>query len=722
MWKRGGRSTALDRAQALLSAKRNSGEDVGSTAPTTRAYSGAVDGSMKTRSAPPNTYTLFSDLSDLSSVSSASDNRADTVGSAAPEKSQGREGGSTKDLRPQNSLGGGGGGSRFLKKAPPPATNSSQHQMQQISQPRYVSSLQHGSQTAAMSRLAQIESRIRSRKQVLEQAGQGISPPPGAASQSLEASMPASAQSSSDQSLKGKRFLKKRTDVAVDSTNIVASGSPKSPEVGVRSRSRASGTVVPSAGLGLKSLRVGRGVSLESDEEDMRKLLGDSLDSTDNSLLRPVRPLSMRTAGKKSQKVHSTPPPAAVCPSSPSNTASPHSPASPSHRRSPFRFTGQAQAHFSPSVLSPSPSPPCVSPSPPRRLNSPHRLGSPQRSLSSMSGRSEVHSLEELFPVGSEDPSSEMSLVSSEDFKINVMTLDDLVPATFEFTEETPRNKREAKHSTPPGFPNSCQQLPRLREVEKEEDQQQEEEQVLDYQSDFESESRTEPNCSASQVSEHLQGDEDVAQVTSEMREVASDSDVSREKTEDDYSSTFSDTASQMSHRSQTSKSFSGSRDSRSSVSRGSRTSVHQSKRPASARKVLKEAAVQTQPDTMAYTWSTGMATFEPLLSMTYMNPTPVVAHTLSAETVEALSNFNPAIFVLNEILKQQLAMTRRFIESSRHLHSSLVQSLEPPNYRYTTLEDTKEYIHKHRSPKLTMEEALEEVLQEMRDSDNHCT
>lgn len=110
--------------------------------------------------------------------------------------------------------------------------------------------------------------------------------------------MPASAQSSSDQSLKGKCFLKKRTDVAVDSTNIVASGSPKNPEVGVRSKSRASGTVIPSAGLGLKSLRVVRGVSLESDEEDMRKLLGDSLDSTDNSLLRPVRPLSMRTAGK----------------------------------------------------------------------------------------------------------------------------------------------------------------------------------------------------------------------------------------------------------------------------------------------------------------------------------------------------------------------------------------------------------------------------------------
>lgn len=116
-------------------------------------------------------------------------------------------------------------------------------------------------------------------------------------------------------------------------------------------------------------------------------------------------PLSQMLS-QSNQKVHSTPPLAAVPPASSSNRAPPRSPASPSHRSSPFRFTGQAQAHFSPSVLSPSPSPPHV----------PHRAGSPQRSLSSMSGHSEVLSLEELFPIGpgSEDPHSEMSAVSSE--------------------------------------------------------------------------------------------------------------------------------------------------------------------------------------------------------------------------------------------------------------------------------------------------------------------
>lgn len=128
MWKRGGRSSALDRAQALLSGKRSSGGDAestrGSTAKTpmhtvsyinprvfitssiilsdvlTRPHmllpspQGAVGGYVKPRSAPPNTHTLLSDLSDLSSVSSASEHGV--MGSADTENHQRRDGGATK--------------------------------------------------------------------------------------------------------------------------------------------------------------------------------------------------------------------------------------------------------------------------------------------------------------------------------------------------------------------------------------------------------------------------------------------------------------------------------------------------------------------------------------------------------------------------------------------------------------------------------------------------
>ncbi|KAK5869372.1 hypothetical protein PBY51_024095 [Eleginops maclovinus] len=528
--------------------------------------------------------------------------------------------------------------------------------MQQVPENRSVSSSQRGSQAAALSKLAQIESRVRSRMQVQDQGpkpAESLTPNMRAASLSPEAPVRLSAQSNSEQSLRGKHFLKNKTAAVFSS-----------PGVGVQSMSGAAELAGPAAVLERKP------VSLESDEEDMRKLLGESLDSEDNSFRGSSRRTAEKMLSRSSQRVRSSSP---SLPSS-SSLPAPRSPASPPRRGSPFRFTGQAHAHFSPSLLSPSPSP------------------RPQRSLSSMSGRGEVLSLEELF---SEDPHSEMSAGSSEDFKMNVMTLDDLVPATLGFTAETPEKESkqsDVKHSASlRGSTNRHHQRPPFKEKDKQEEDEEEE---VDYQSDFESVSRTDQSVSA--VSEHLQGDGEEGEDVSEIREEASDSDSYRGRTGEDYSSPLSDT-----RRSCSSGSSDGSqtRSSRSSKSHGSRNSSRQARRRASTRKILKEAAVQTQPDPPAHT---GPAAFlRPAADLTYMDPSPVVAHTLSAEMVEALSTFNPAVFVLNEMLKQQLAMTRRFIDSSRHLHCSLLQSLGPPDYRYTTLEDTKEVIRQRRDHRL---------------------
>nr|XP_040040952.1 uncharacterized protein C19orf44 homolog isoform X1 [Gasterosteus aculeatus aculeatus] len=675
MWKRVGQRSALDRSRALLSARRSSGGDVESVQGSTGTA--AAGGSLKTKYS--NTNPLLSSLSDLSSGSSAAEHGGDTMqGSAAPAgRSQARERLLTEDLRPERPLGGGG--SRFLKKAPPAASSSSlspvlKGQRQQAPGPRNVPSYQRGSQAAALSKLAQIERRIR--KQVQGDARQGPKPAEdltsdeeiSPAARYLEAPVQHSVQSNSDQILRGSRFLKNKTPVTVNTLDAAAGARPpKGTDIGVRSRSRAADTVVPLAALETKPVRVASGVSLEGDEEDTRKLLGDTLDSI-NHLSMSKRPSSIRTADKI---VPSSPPPAVVPPSSSLNTAPPGGAASPSCHSSPFRFPGEAQALFSPPVPSPPPSPPCVS-SPP-----PGREGSPQRSLSSFSGRGEVLSLEELF-LG--DPQSETSAVTSgagqQDFKINVMTLDDLG-----FTENTPGEEREES-------PNRHQeQQPQSKE--KKDELQVEEEDAGLYQSDFDSE----PDYS---VSEHLRG----AGGEPDLEH----SNTSRRRTQDDYSSTVSGHSQPLTK----------SDDSRSSVSHDGRISSRQSRWPNSSRKVLKETAVQTQHDPLAYTWPAGA--LAPPVRMTYMDPTPVGAYTLSAEMVEALSTSNPAVFALNEMLKQQLAMTRRLMESRHRLHSSLVQSLGPANYRYTTLEDTKEYIRIHRRPKLKMEEALEELLQEMRD------
>lgn len=95
---------------------------------------------------------------------------------------------------------------------------------------------------------------------------------------------------------KGKRFLKNKASVAVDSSSTVAAvRSPNGSDVGLRSRSRAAHASAPLLGLDTKSVNVKSIVGLESDEEDMRKLLNDSLDSTQDSF---AKSSLMRTTDK----------------------------------------------------------------------------------------------------------------------------------------------------------------------------------------------------------------------------------------------------------------------------------------------------------------------------------------------------------------------------------------------------------------------------------------
>lgn len=182
------------------------------------------------------------------------------------------------------------------KKAPPAAAiSSSSSSIQlvgksQMEQPPHL----RGSQTAALSRLADIESRIRSRKQVgqlLKPASDlGTSPtpaPPVPPAAAAPQSVRLSPQSSGEQSPRGKRFLKSSRVEGVNTSK------PAGPHVGAGSRSRAADAADPSVGSEMRRLT---GVSLESDEEDMKKLLGDSLDSIDTSYLPHGRPKPTRTA------------------------------------------------------------------------------------------------------------------------------------------------------------------------------------------------------------------------------------------------------------------------------------------------------------------------------------------------------------------------------------------------------------------------------------------
>uniref|UniRef100_A0A8C7BAD9 Chromosome 19 open reading frame 44 n=1 Tax=Neovison vison TaxID=452646 RepID=A0A8C7BAD9_NEOVI len=101
-------------------------------------------------------------------------------------------------------------------------------------------------------------------------------------------------------------------------------------------------------------------------------------------------------------------------------------------------------------------------------------------------------------------------------------------------------------------------------------------------------------------------------------------------------------------------------------------------------RVLVKETAVQTLDPAFTYQWA------------------------------EALTAYSPAVFALNDMLKQQLSLTQQFVEASRHLHGSLLRSLDRDSFHYHTLEETKQYIRQHRPAPLSMEDALQEVKEEL--------
>ncbi|XP_067086004.1 uncharacterized protein C19orf44 homolog [Osmerus mordax] len=742
MWNRGARSSALERAQAQLSGRRlvNTVPEPWEAKRSTSSLDGVAKTALQTR------QTSFQDLSDLSSEGTVSH---DIIRPTAARRLGKQEHSSPPPPAPESSgAGAGGGGSRFLKKAPPAMASSlspalSKTQTQPL-EPRYVASSQRSSQSTALSRLALIEDRIRNRQQARD--GPPSSAPnrgstPGPAAQETPLSL--SAQSSSDLSMKGKRFLKTKTPTTTATTLATAANAPTVAPKG----SEASFKAATPLGGSKASPVANRGVTLDSDEEDMRQLLGGSFESPEDSLLTGLRGASQniprKSFRKGTPKISPSPPSVGRASSARRLSRSPPS----SLRGSPnrFGFSSRPQAPPSPSLSAHSPvlSPLPQSPEGPF----PGRTGSLRsrplrRSLSSPLDRSDVRSLEELFPealgsleelhpealgslaelypeaLDSDDAISEHSGVS-DDFKIKVMSLDDLAPVTLGDTGRPAKKKTESKHRAVVS--------PRpLEEEPSEEAQEEAQELALSYESDFESEVRTEEG--ASDISEHL-GDE--KEETSEgakfKQRRAADSDRSHGR--------YSDSLSERSRRSRSqSRSYDG-QDSRadgksrsdSTISRASRSL---SRSDSSSRTVtpprrsktrpsgpaVRETASQTQPDGLTYAWSSVFASLGPAVGMAYVDPTPVASHTISAEAVEALSAYSPAVFALNDMLRQQLSLTRHFVQANRYLHSSLLQTLEPADYTYTTLEGTKEFIRCHKPPRLTMEDALEEVLQEMRD------
>ncbi|CAG2251246.1 Uncharacterized protein C19orf44,Uncharacterized protein C19orf44 homolog [Mytilus edulis] len=126
---------------------------------------------------------------------------------------------------------------------------------------------------------------------------------------------------------------------------------------------------------------------------------------------------------------------------------------------------------------------------------------------------------------------------------------------------------------------------------------------------------------------------------------------------------------------------------------------------------------VQTSEPGLQYQWDSkysGFAVPGFLTGLGMVDPTPIATHVVSPDALEAMTAYSPAMLALHDMLKQQLDLTKQFIQSQKYLYTSFTDSMET-THKYTTLEDTRQYIKKHRPKTLTFKQAMKMVKSEMR-------
>ncbi|XP_058281225.1 uncharacterized protein C19orf44 homolog isoform X6 [Hylobates moloch] len=113
-------------------------------------------------------------------------------------------------------------------------------------------------------------------------------------------------------------------------------------------------------------------------------------------------------------------------------------------------------------------------------------------------------------------------------------------------------------------------------------------------------------------------------------------------------------------------------------------------------RVLVKDTAVQTPDPAFTYEWTKDSHPLwrcgPPCMLLPGVPWTGITAATGTChEERKALTAYSPAVLALHDVLKQQLSLTQQFIQASRHLHASLLRSLDTDSFHYHTLEEAKE-------------------------------
>ncbi|CAM9730701.1 unnamed protein product [Bubo scandiacus] len=544
-------------------------------------------------------------------------------------------------------------------------------------------SASHTRLSSALRKVAQLESKIMNRRKQMELQSIDLGQTPLG-----EESV--SSASSHEHSARGKKYLK---NYAAAGGNMTLGNGCSKEEESIQSPK--------------KHVTVKQQLGLDSDEEEVRELMENSLEFPGENEYRRVVVTDSKWGGKSKTPVSSGMP----LPS--------HKEISPTEvSKASFFHSKDSEKNVSGRGNSPAPSPASrnlsvlhnmrsQSPSSSVKDNTvkitlPRTGNTKQSQISLESDRSEIKSLDELFSKAADAEDSTSSC--SNDFRLNILSLDDLAPNS---TSEAAELKQKG---TDLQITQESNRNPKKDTFLVEKDQ-----------------TSLKMASAVTGVNDASRGDIDKTDAEAEISERLSgvSADFPRHKQDyldhdertvnSEYSEDFERSLSTTDRKSvsKTSEEHSESRTySGKHPSSASSPSLTRERHKRVQRVTVRETAVQTVDPLFTYCWSktNTSAVLDPPVGHSYVDPVPVASHTISMDAVEALTAYSPSVLVLNAMLKQHLLLTQQFVENIHHLHSSLVESLESEKFHYHTLEEAKEYIKKHKSPPLTIEQAREEI------------
>ncbi|XP_073415965.1 LOW QUALITY PROTEIN: uncharacterized protein C19orf44 homolog [Dendrobates tinctorius] len=544
--------------------------------------------------------------------------------------------------------------SRFLKKNTPSINDLKSNadvtiEAKKPANPQPVQSKMPTS--AALRRLAEIENRHQLRKLEID-----ISENDSEIRTSEE--RPFSNRSSSEFSSREKKFLKKKV-------NIMEPEPVSQNRHGVRNKPVNS-----------------KPRTLESEEEEMLHLVGSSVEFSENDerenderwwkLPKPPRTPSPPSKSTPRRKLRHSPSTMAFVSCRVPSRLNSRTPSPPSYGSPRFPRRTHSLNRF----RSPSPSSSVRS-----SMNSPSprtRLG--RRSRTPVSQRSDIKSLDELFSRPEDDSSA-----CSNDFKLNILSLDDLVlPIEAEETKVKIINEKPKDFLHPSPAHVKGHSLSRgvksfTRRSTSEGESVTEANSETDKDSEILSQRHRDDSSSSDNYIPETADVSTVCSVYSEDFEgsVLTETEYSSKSNSHSYSKSLSAKKSVLPHHSYTPPNI----------------AVPWNKMAENVEKVtVKEIAVQTSDSGFIYHWPHSSS------AAPFMDPVSIVGHVVSPDLIEALTSYNPMALALNDMLKQQLFLTRSFVDMAKQLYLSTVRSLENELYCYTTLENTKEYIQQQRT------------------------